>query len=65
MEHGGWYNMAVEDGHLNEEDTQMAIAKEPTKNSTSLNVSDHKVKITKAIKEITNQHSKLLKKLAE
>ncbi|MHB1419382.1 MAG: hypothetical protein ACYCX4_07280, partial [Bacillota bacterium] len=61
----GWYNMCIKDGHTNEGDIKMAIAQEPTKKSNSQDVTDHKVKVTKAIKEITHQHDKLLKKLAE
>ncbi|MDR3602632.1 MAG: hypothetical protein P4L49_19490 [Desulfosporosinus sp.] len=46
-------------------DDCMAIAKEP-KTSIQQNTSnDHNRKISKAIKEVTSQHSKLLKKLAE
>lgn len=48
-----------------ERDIDMAIAKEP-KNGVQLNTSnDHNLKISQAIKEVTSQHSKLLKKLAE
>lgn len=48
-----------------ERDVNMAIAKEP-KNSVQLNTSnEHNQKVSKAIKEVTSQHSKLLKKLAE
>lgn len=57
--------MPIESGNINEGDTQMAIAKEPIKNSNSPHIDEHKTKVTKAIKEITNQHTKLLKKLAE
>lgn len=48
-----------------ERNADMAIAKEP-KNSVQQNTaSEHKRKISKALKEVTSQHSKLLKKLAE
>ena len=48
-----------------ERDVHMAIAKEP-KNAVQQNTSsDHNRKISKALKEVTSQHSKLLKKLAE
>lgn len=48
-----------------ERDGHMAIAKEP-KNSVQQNTSsEHNRKISKALKEVTSQHSKLLKKLAE
>jgi len=48
-----------------ERDVNMAIAKEP-KNGIQLNTSnDHNKKVSKAIKEVTSHHSKLLKKLAE
>jgi len=43
----------------------MGIAKEPKKNIQE-NISDvHSRKVSKAIKEVTSQHPKLLKKLAE
>ena len=48
-----------------ERDVDMAIAKE-TKNGIQQNTAnEHKKKISKALKEVTLQHSKLLKKLAE
>jgi len=48
-----------------EGDIDMAIPKEP-KNSAQPNSSNaHKEKVAKALKEVTSQHSKLLKKLAE
>ncbi|WP_425807542.1 hypothetical protein ACHOLT_09465 [Desulfitobacterium sp. Sab5] len=48
-----------------ERDVDMAIAKDP-KNGIQQNIAnEHKRKISKALKEVTSQHSKLLKKLAE
>ncbi|GAB6172348.1 hypothetical protein JCM15765_18260 [Paradesulfitobacterium aromaticivorans] len=46
-------------------DVHMAIAKEPKNRVQQNTSSDHNRKISKAIKEVTSQHSKLLKKLAE
>ncbi|MDQ7095453.1 hypothetical protein REC12_17830 [Desulfosporosinus sp. PR] len=49
----------------NERDVNMAIAKEAKNNDQPNNSKIHSRKISKAIKEVTSQHSKLLKKLAE
>lgn len=49
----------------NEGDVDMAIAKEPKKSVEHNTSSDHNQKVSKAIKEVTSQHPKLLKKLAE
>lgn len=46
-------------------DDCMAIAKEPKSCIQQNTSNDHNQKISKAIKEVTSQHSKLLKKLAE
>lgn len=46
-------------------DDCMAIAKEPKSTMQQNTSNDHNGKISKAIKEVTSQHSKLLKKLAE
>ena len=48
-----------------ERDVHMAIAKEPKPNVQQNDTVEHKKKISKAIKEVTAQHSILLKKLAE
>ncbi|MHB1405548.1 MAG: hypothetical protein ACYCV0_08150 [Desulfitobacteriaceae bacterium] len=48
-----------------ERDVHMAIAKEPKPNVQQNDTIEHKKKISKAIKEVTAQHSILLKKLAE
>lgn len=60
----GWYNMDRR-GINNEGDVDMAIAKEPKKSLQLNTSSDHNRKVSKAIKEVTSQHPKLLKKLAE
>lgn len=52
-------------GINNEGDVDMAIAKEPKKSLQQNTSSDHNRKVSKAIKEVTSQHPKLLKKLAE
>lgn len=44
-------------------DDCMAIAKEPKNGIQQNTPSNHNLKISKAIKEVTSQHSKLLKKL--
>jgi len=49
----------------NEKDVDMAIAKMPKTSVTQNNSSDHNQKVSKALKEVTSQHPKLLKKLAE
>ena len=48
-----------------ERDVNMAIAKEPKTGIQPDTSNTHNQKIAKAIKEVTSQHSKLLKKLAE
>jgi len=48
-----------------ERDGLMALAKEPKINLQQNTANEHNQKITKAIKEVTSKHSKLLKKLAE
>lgn len=48
-----------------ERDVNMAIAKEPKERIHQDTSNDHNRKISKAIKEVTSQHSELLKKLAE
>lgn len=48
-----------------ERDDPMALAKEPNSNLQQNTTNEHNQKITKAIKEVTSKHSKLLKKLAE
>ena len=52
------------DNNNTERDVPMAMAKEP-KNVRQATTNDHDHKISKAIKEITSKHPKLLKKLAE
>lgn len=48
-----------------ERDVNMAIAKEPNNHVQQNCSNEHNQKISKAIKEVTTQHPKLLKKLAE
>ncbi|SHN85249.1 hypothetical protein [Desulfitobacterium chlororespirans] len=48
-----------------EGDIDMAIPKEPKNGAQPNSSSEHKRKIAKSLKEVTSQHSKLLKKLAE
>jgi len=48
-----------------ERDVNMAIAKEPKNGIQPDTSNNHNQKISKATKEVTSQHSKLLKKLAE
>ena len=48
-----------------EGDVDMAIPKEPKDSAQPNSSNEHKRKISKALKEVTSQHSKLLKKLAE
>lgn len=48
-----------------ERDVNMAIAKEPKERIHADTSNEHNRKISKAINEVTSQHSKLLKKLAE
>lgn len=43
----------------------MSIAKEPKTNIHQNDKHEHKLKVSKSIQEVTAQHSKLLKKLAE
>jgi hypothetical protein len=52
----GWYNMDIDSKDI-KGDSLMALAKEPKSNLQQ--------NTTKAIKEVTSKHSKLLKKLAE
>ena len=60
----GWYNMDIDSKDI-ERDGPMALAKEPKSNLQQDTANEHNQKITKAIKEVTSKHSKLLKKLAE
>jgi len=60
----GWYNMDIDSKDI-ERDGLMALAKEPKSNLQQNTANEHNQKITKAIKEVTSKHSKLLKKLAE
>jgi hypothetical protein len=53
------------ESNSNERDVDMAIAKEPKNGIQQITTSEHKKKISKVLKQITSQHSKLLKKLAE
>jgi hypothetical protein len=46
-------------------DDLMALAKKPNNNLQQNASNEHDRKISKAIKEVTSKHSKLLKKLAE
>lgn len=48
-----------------ERDGVMALAKEPKNNPQQNTANEHNNKISKAIKEVTSKHSKLLKKLAD
>lgn len=48
-----------------ERNVDMAIAKEPKNCIQQNSASKHKQKISRALKEVTSQHSKLLNKLAE
>ena len=48
-----------------ERDVNMAIAKEPKNGIQPVTSNNHNRKISKAIKDVTSQHSKPLKKLAE
>jgi len=48
-----------------ERDVDMAIAKEPKNGIQQNTSSEHNRKTSKALKEVSSQHSKLLKKLAE
>lgn len=48
-----------------ERDDLMALAREPKNHLQQNNAITHNQKITKAIKEVTSAHPKLLKKLAE
>jgi len=48
-----------------ERDDLMALAKEPKNNLQQNSSIAHNQKITKAIKEVTLKHPKLLKKLAD
>lgn len=57
--------MDIDNKHHYERDVDMSIAKEPKTNVQQNNTEEHKKKVSKAIKEVTAQHSKLLKKLAE
>ena len=60
-----WYN-TNKGNEKTERDDLMAITKEHKLQATSPNKnSTHKEIVRKAIKEITSQHTKLLKKLAE
>jgi len=62
--HEGWYNMDKDSNDV-ERDDLMALAKEPKNNLQQNSSIAHNQKITKAIKEVTLKHPKLLKKLAD
>jgi hypothetical protein len=48
-----------------ERDGLMALAKEPKNNLQQKTTTERNDKVSKAIKEVTTKHTKLLKKLAE
>lgn len=48
-----------------ERDGLMALAKEPKNNLHKKTANEHNDKVSKAIKEVTSKHAKLLKKLAK
>lgn len=48
-----------------EGDVDMAIPKEPKDSAQPNSSNEHKRQVAKALKEVTSDHSKLLKKLAE